>query len=61
MVYHRSLVITTSVNTDNSVAKTVKKPAIWQPIPTCFEQRDDIYVLKAYTEVQFIFLKLNLD
>jgi len=27
MVYHRSLVITTNVNTDNSVAKTVRKPA----------------------------------
>jgi hypothetical protein len=33
MVYHRSQVITVSVKIDNSLAKTVRNPATWQPPP----------------------------
>jgi hypothetical protein len=33
MVYHRSQVITVSVKIDNSLAKTVRNPATWQPAP----------------------------
>jgi len=52
MVHHRSVVMTTRVYTDSSVAKTVRKPATWQPIP--------IQIIMAKPPHLFFSVSLNI-
>ncbi len=54
MVYQRSVVMTTSVKTDSSVAKTVRNPATWQPRPT----RSFVYNARIYIDCSSFFFSI---